>query len=246
MLATAPLRHAAMAGRDLIVRFRAVVRLRAETRRLAGLRAATLRFVVRRLATLRFVIRFLATLRFVVRFLATLRFVVRRLATLRLEVVRFLETVRFLELIRFFAAAFLAAIFLAFRMRAFAFNQAFLLAASFLEAAFFAAMCFFTNRRAALIFFSAALTAFLALLTLRAHIFGVFGFEIFLLAFVVAIFQSSFSRKSNGGDITAKDWFKLVLLRNRYQKGPVLPVIFSSRRVSPNRICRALLRCLRP
>ena len=95
----------------------------------------------------------------------------------------------------FFAAAFLAAIFLAFRIRAFAFTSALFLAASFLAAAFFAAMCFFTNRRAALIFFSAALTAFLARLISPANILGVFGFEAFRLTFVVAILPILFFQK---------------------------------------------------
>jgi hypothetical protein len=165
MLAAAPLRQAIIAGRDLTVR----------------LRAATLFFALGRL---------LATLRFVeVRFLATLRFVlVRLLATLRLDV-------RFLPEIRFFAAAFLAASLLACRMRDFAFRRAFFLAISFLAAIFFAAMCFFTNRRAALIFFSAVLTAFFALLISRAHIIGDFGFEVFRFAFLVAICSILFFQK---------------------------------------------------
>ena len=175
MLAAAPLRHADIAGRDLTVRFRAVVRLRADTPRLAGLRAASLRLVlVRRLATVRLTeLRFFATFFF---------------ATLRLVAVRFFATF-------FFAAAFLAAIFLAFRIRALAFANALFLAASFLAAAFFAAMHFFTNRRAALIFFSAALTAFLAFVISPANILGVFGFEAFRLTFVVVILPILFFQK---------------------------------------------------
>jgi hypothetical protein len=70
---------------------------------------------------------------------------------------------------------------------------------------------------------------------------GVFGFEDFRLAFVVAIFQSSFSRKSSGGDITAKYRFKPTHLRNSYREGVALHADLDSDAAVSNQKPRPLL-----